>query len=270
MNESINKINGIYHSEEGDQLAREELLPVVQRFIKKDGAGILEIGCGFGRNLVALSQIPGAQVVGCDIDAVELDQAKKRLDNKKIDKVELVLQTAENKLPFADNSFDFVVAWQVLEHVLSKDLKKSLLCEMTRVVRDGGYVLVETPNGLFPIDYHDTNLPLVHWLFTKNLRQKLIKIIRKADWPASQYANLYFIRNSLRACSGIARIEKVTGVYFEDNYFDIFGHLGGTRKRSKKILFILYMPFYFLLKIFFLSGDLFTPSLRLVYKIYKK
>ena len=46
-------------------------------------------------------------------------------------------------LPFDDSSFDLVISFQVLEHVREPD---RFLREARRVVRDGGVVLVVTPN----------------------------------------------------------------------------------------------------------------------------
>lgn len=264
----INDLNEWYHSKEGDQLAVEELLPVLARYVDAARPRVLEVGAGFGRNLLALSKIPGATVTGCDISAVELAQARVRVAEHGLANVRLVLQPSGRELPFADNSFEIVVLWQVLEHVFSKAEKQALLREVARVVASGGLVLVETPNNLFPFDYHDTGWPLVHWLLPKSWRQYLIHQIRKTeDYPPSHYTTYFGIKKMLRA-AGVFAVVPLTKIYFQQSYRDIFKQLG-TRRTAKKIFFTLYFPLYLLLRVLGLPGDLFSPSLRLVFRLEK-
>jgi len=64
-------------------------------------------------------------------------------------------------LPFPDQSFDFVHASAVLEHVGSLANQARMVAESLRVARRG--VCLTTPNRWFPVEFH-TQLPLVHWL----------------------------------------------------------------------------------------------------------
>lgn len=50
-------------------------------------------------------------------------------------------------LPFEDNSFDVVTAWHVIEHV--QDVRETL-AEWRRVLRPGGVLAMETPDGSSP------------------------------------------------------------------------------------------------------------------------
>jgi SAM-dependent methyltransferase len=47
-------------------------------------------------------------------------------------------------LPFEDNSFDVVICREVIEHVIETD---PVLDEAHRVLKDGGYYFISTPNG---------------------------------------------------------------------------------------------------------------------------
>jgi len=49
------------------------------------------------------------------------------------------------ELPFRDESFDVIVAGEVIEHVAPSDVDE-MLCEMQRVLRVGGRLLLTTPN----------------------------------------------------------------------------------------------------------------------------
>lgn len=266
----INELNQKYLSREGDRLAMEELLPVVTRYLQVKRPRILEIGCGYGRNLYALSFVKNSEVHGCDISPKQLAKARRKINGYKIKNVKIKHQPRPDKLPYRDNQFDLVVVWQVLEHIFSKHAKQALLNEVTRVVKPGGLVLVETPNFWFPFDYHDNNLPLVHWLLPDSLRHKINTKIRHEDFPPSQYTNIFELRKMLKRSPHSQSVKQLSRIYFEDNYLDIFRHLGGTRLKFKKLFFSLYAPEYLALRLMHLPGDLFTPSLRVVYKINKR
>lgn len=266
---NINEINELYKSEEGDRLALEELLVVVERYVNISSPKVLEIGCGYGRNLFALSHISQSQITGCDVSLEELRKAKEKLDSYNVKNVILVQQKENGKLPFEDNSFDFVVIWQVFEHVLSREDKQKLFNEVTRVVRNGGHILIETPNFLFPIDYHDNNLPLAHWFLPDRCRYRITRKVRDEDFPPSQYLTIYQMRRLFRQSPYLKSFEQKTRIYFENSYGDIFRHLGGTRVKFKVIFFLLYAPLYFILRLMGLPGDTFVPSLRLVFRVKK-
>lgn len=265
----LNKFDNFYRSPEGEKMAREELLPVIERYCPAGDLKILEVGCGYGRNLEALSGIKGSDFFGCDISAEDLAAAEKRAKELWRPNIRLSLQPDKNKLPYADSEFDLVVLWQVLEHVPTQAEKKSLLSEVSRVTKNNGLVLIETPNFFFPIDYHDTSLPFVHYL-PAIMRQALIKKLRKRDFPPSFYTSIYQIKRFLSSNASVAAVKKVSQVFFEKCYSDIFKHLSGTRQGNKKIFFNLYFPIYLFLKLLNVDGDLFTPSVRAVFRIEKK
>jgi SAM-dependent methyltransferase len=265
----LNQVDKFYRSPEGEKMAAEELLPVIERYRSTANLKILEVGCGYGRNIAALSGIKNSEFFGCDISSADLAKAEDKARTLGRNNIKLILQADKNKLPFADDQFDLVVLWQVLEHVPTVSEKKSLLAEVSRVAKNGGLVLVETPNFFFPIDYHDTNLPLVNY-FPAGIRAWLIKQVRKQNFPPSFYTNVLEIGKFLASADRVTAVKKSSLIFFEKKYSDIFKHLGGTRQGNKKFFFILYFPLYCLLKIFRIDGDLFTPSVRAVFLVEKK
>ena len=67
-------------------------------------SSILEIGCGVGSQLCFLRQrYPAARLVGVDRSAEQLATARERTDGAEVERVEALAE----KLPFADESFDF-------------------------------------------------------------------------------------------------------------------------------------------------------------------
>ena len=95
---------------------------------------ILEVGCGEGRQLTAAgARYPGAELVGLDLPDVELEEHWDEVPSA-------MVQASALALPFADNSFDLVMAIEVLEHLPSPELA---LREIARVA--AGTVVLSVP-----------------------------------------------------------------------------------------------------------------------------
>jgi 2-polyprenyl-3-methyl-5-hydroxy-6-metoxy-1,4-benzoquinol methylase len=91
-----------------DQLLAECGLPA--EFFR--GKRALDAGCGSGRWSYALAEL-GAEVVGCDLTSGGLEAAHANLGARPN---ATFLQADLFRLPFADESFDFVMSWGVLHH----------------------------------------------------------------------------------------------------------------------------------------------------------
>lgn len=94
----------------------------------------LDYGCGSGENLVHLAR-RGFEMTGADVSGSALATTRERLQEAGMDAQLELLQGA--RLPFADASFDVVVAWQVLTYNDWNSLATAL-SELERVLRPGG------------------------------------------------------------------------------------------------------------------------------------
>jgi glycosyltransferase involved in cell wall biosynthesis/ubiquinone/menaquinone biosynthesis C-methylase UbiE len=109
-----------------------------------EGQKVLEIGCGNGDLSIDLAKV-GFEVTGIDISQEGINQASNLAEKENLTtKAEFMIMDA-TKLEFADNSIDTVIIPEVLEHF--KDSRK-ILEEATRVVRNGGRIIVSVPDGL--------------------------------------------------------------------------------------------------------------------------
>lgn len=98
---------------------------------------LLYVGFGEGQNLPHLIS-QGFKVYGTEIAKSRLVFAKKRLHkNKQRAFLKLV---DSNKLPFKNNFFDIVIAWQSLCYNTEETLKEAL-AEIRRVLKPGGKFL---------------------------------------------------------------------------------------------------------------------------------
>jgi SAM-dependent methyltransferase len=122
---------------------------------------ILENGCGVGVYLERLSE-QSQMAVGLEFDFQRAQEAHINSAN--------ILNAAGEDLPLPDESFDFILSHEVLEHV--QDDRKCVE-EMVRVLASGGRMAVFTPNRGYPFEthgvywkgeYHFGNIPLVNYL----------------------------------------------------------------------------------------------------------
>jgi len=107
---------------------------------------ILDAGCGSGGYVAALCSL------GADAYGVEFDRQKLLTAPIPIVKNTIRLLCGDiQRLPFYPGTFDVVLLNEVLEHVPNDDIA---LQEAYRVLRDGGTLIVFSPNRLFPFETH--------------------------------------------------------------------------------------------------------------------
>lgn len=107
---------------------------------------ILDIGCGQGALSLTLTESAGLDVVAMDLLPERVSAVRARGSTRgpgAADRVRIVLANAES-LPFRDETFDSVVATEVLEHV---DDPPQMFLEVQRVLRPKGRLFMTTPNA---------------------------------------------------------------------------------------------------------------------------
>ena len=119
----------------------------------KAGDRVLYVGCGNGFLLHDLTQaVPGLEVVGLDISAYAVENAK--------EEVRPFLQVGHaNHLPFPDASFDLVISINTLHNLYCFDLHQALR-EMQRVGRNHRYLCVESYRN------EEEKVNLLYWQLT--------------------------------------------------------------------------------------------------------
>ncbi len=99
------------------------------------GRRVLDLGCRYGA--LTEAYVAGNDVVGLDVDRDALAEAAKL-------SIETVWGDAEEPLPFDPESFDVVVAGELLEHLRFADQTVS---EIRRVLRPRGLFVGSVPNA---------------------------------------------------------------------------------------------------------------------------
>lgn len=99
---------------------------------------VLEIGCGdLGGAELLLRKSPAKQYYGIDYNINALIAATKRQSKTKI------LCSKGEEIPFKDSSFDVILTFQVLEHIVEYE---KFLEEIHRLIRPDGILLLSTPD----------------------------------------------------------------------------------------------------------------------------
>jgi SAM-dependent methyltransferase len=114
------------------------------------GAGerVLDMGCGGGRHAFALYK-RGAHVVALDMDAAELKDVAGMFSalagEVPAGAAAQAVRGDAYRLPFADATFDKVIAAEILEHLPADT---DAMAELARVLKPGGRIAVTVPRWL--------------------------------------------------------------------------------------------------------------------------
>ncbi len=127
--------------ESKDALARNNLLEHLARYkhvAPMPDSIVLDIGCGAGHGSATLAK-KFRHVYGVDVSEEAITYAKQNWREENA-----TFQVGDAlAIPFPDNHFDAVVAFEVFEHLTNW---RKFLIEIRRVLKPGGTVYISTPN----------------------------------------------------------------------------------------------------------------------------
>ena len=122
---------------------------------------VVDCSAGFGWFGAAYLLAGGAGVISADIDESRLQAAEKIMGILGIaDKTRFIASPIE-KLPLHEREADIFVSIETLEHIGKNNISPAIN-KMVTVAAKG--ILLSTPNRIFPLIAHDTQLPFIHWL----------------------------------------------------------------------------------------------------------
>jgi SAM-dependent methyltransferase len=135
--ERLDALYGTHQAKRDDFVfGADERAGLIARLVGGPGLRVLDLGCRAG----ALTEhfAAGNEVVGCDVDRGALERAVERLG------IETHWLDVEDDLPFDDETFDVVVAGELLEHLAQP---ARTVAEAHRVLVPGGRLVGSVPNA---------------------------------------------------------------------------------------------------------------------------
>lgn len=103
---------------------------------------ILDLGCGSGFHSLKAAQ-RCKKLIGIDCNPVQLAIAKNIAKEKKIKNVTFIKANLEEKLPFKNNYFDIILAFDILEHLRKRNF---FLSEIKKWLKPKGLLYLSVPN----------------------------------------------------------------------------------------------------------------------------
>lgn len=148
-----------------DVASRNMAIDALRRYNFPTDGAVLEIGCSSGFLLHDLRQeFPRAQIVGADIVVKPLERLGGSLPRVPLLQMDLL------QCPLRERQFDAVVALNVLEHIENDE---AALMKMARLLKPGGILVLEVPQGPDLYDYFDAYLRHFRRYSKKELHVKI-------------------------------------------------------------------------------------------------
>jgi len=156
---------------------------VIVRIDKLNPTGrLFDVGCGSGNLIVEISErLPHLELIGMDISAEILDQAKLRADEKQ-KKIEFKEGSVE-KLPFADKSVDFIVSTFSLHHWINP---QKAFQEIYRVLKKEGVALI--------FDFRRDSRKFFYGFFTFVTKVVVPKSLKEINEPLGSMQSSYTLK----------------------------------------------------------------------------
>ena len=148
---------------------------------------LLDVGCGWGRDLLQLASL-GEHVVGVDVSAYSLLMTKKLLEENNISNVDLILAEGEH-LPLASGSVDGINSSATIEHFPDAG---AFLTDASRCLSTAGWLFLYYPNRFSLL--HETHTDIFGLGWVSDERQRKI-VARKLgyEWTVKLFSRRSFL-----------------------------------------------------------------------------
>lgn len=173
-----------------DELARtsKEYLSEYIRSYKdlSSGSLVLEIGCGEGGNLVPFAEKNGGKVLGIDISAGKIDNARKFFADCGLEGTFICSDFLKMDLTAYIAKYDLIIMHDVIEHI-EPEHKATFLNQAKMLLKRDGVMMIAFPAWAMPFGGHQQicrhplcRLPFIH-LLPRSLYQKYLDIMGESE-----------------------------------------------------------------------------------------
>jgi SAM-dependent methyltransferase len=187
------------------------------------GRFILENGCGIGMYVQHLSPF-GGTVIGLEYDFERAAEARQNSP--------YILNAAGESIPLPSSAFDLILSHEVIEHVQDDRLA---ICEMARLLKPGGRIVLFAPNRGYPFETHG-----IYWKGTYSFGNKLFVnyLPRALRTRLAPHVRVYSKKDLQRLFEGlpVKFIERIVIFGAYDNLIARFGPLGKILRGTLQFL----------------------------------
>ena len=175
----------------------------IHKYLKdKKNPKILDVGAGTGKYSISLYE------EGYDVTALELIKHNLMTLKAKNKHVKAILGNATNLSSFNNKTFDLVLLFGPLYHLITKEEKIKALKEATRVLKDDGVILISYYMNDYAIIKHGFMESAIKDAIKNNQVNNKFKILSKKD-DLYSYVRLEDIDN-LNSLVNLKRIEIIS------------------------------------------------------------
>ena len=175
---------------------------------------VLDVGCGAGYGTAELAQT-AREATGMDVSAEAVGYAQEHYGRPNV-RFELGSAT---EMPFADASFDLVVAFEVIEHL---ENWPQLLTEARRVLAPGGQLVVSTPNKLYYAESREQSGPNpfhTHEFEIEEFRAALGEVFPHVSMFLENHADSIVFQPEAGASGAEVKMEGRVGTAADSHFF---------------------------------------------------
>jgi len=180
----------------------EEVLSLLKERVALEGKVILDLGCGVAPLSESFQRI-STFLVGLDVNERYVREAQRNTS------LELVLGDAK-RIPFKNDSFDFILCNDVLEHVRDE---AELMREVLRVLACNGAAYIQCANRYQIIEPHFL-LPFLSWI-PRTLANIYVRIAGKGK----NYEGYY--PKTRRGILALTKVHRTVDLTYERTYAKI-------------------------------------------------
>lgn len=249
-------INRKCYFEEQSLTSKNYYIPYIQRVTGYIPTKVLEVGCGEGGNLLPFAE-SGCEVIGVDIDASRIKQARTFFTEKKQKGVFIASDIFE--LRALNSHFSLILMHDVIEHI---ENKVQFLSDIKSYLSSNGVLFIAFPAWQMPFGGHQqiargkliSHFPFIH-LLPGTLYKWILKICGERRDIVKELLSIKATRCTIET---FRKLVKSTGyqiisqqLYFINPHYEVKFGLS-PRKLSKTISSIPYLRNFFSTSCFYI------------------
>jgi len=225
---------------------RKRYVDPIKAYLDITDLALVDCAAGYGWLTFSYLMNGGGRAILCDIDCRRLDAARQIAVILGLDERCKFICSPMQDIKLPDQSVDIFVSVETLEHVGAENIDaciRLMACATRRLI------VLTTPNKLFPVVLHDTQIPFAHWLPLR-LRNYYVRFFGQVDRAGNYFVSpwrLGPIRRHFRPVSTVLTFPSLKDWEASYPFQSPYGIKDRWRARPPTVLKIVYALLSFFL-----------------------